>query len=77
MNLIFEEVKAIHHADTGLLAKHLRKKAGLTIRQMAKLTGYSASYVSDLEHGKRNWNTEKCERFQKALINTPSKEQSK
>lgn len=36
------------------LLRERRKTLGLTLRQMSERTGMSITYLSDIEHGKRN-----------------------
>jgi predicted transcriptional regulator len=36
--------------------RQLREKHGKSLRQIAKILGFSAPYISDLEHGRRDWN---------------------
>jgi transcriptional regulator with XRE-family HTH domain len=45
----------------------LRKAAGLSGRQVARSIGISASYLSDLELGRRKWNTKIIRAFEKAI----------
>jgi DNA-binding XRE family transcriptional regulator len=56
LHAITHTVEAIDHAATGQLARQVRIKAGLSLRDMARLLDLSAPYVSDLERGRRNWN---------------------
>lgn len=39
----------------GMKMRVLRKDAGVTLREMARRIGVSASYLSDLELGRRRW----------------------
>ncbi len=39
---------------------------GLTLRELGHKLGFSAAYISDLEHGRRAWNAKKIEDFLKA-----------
>ena len=50
---------------SALRAKRL--KTGATLREVARLMKRSASYLSDLERGKRNWNADLINRFEVAL----------
>ncbi len=54
----------IDHQRVGLWIQGYRRRALLTLREVASRIGCSASYLSDLEHGRRNWNEE---RFNKVL----------
>ena len=51
----------------GNLLREARKKRGLSLREMARRCKWSASYVSDLELGKRIWTASKHRRYEKAL----------
>lgn len=44
-----------------------RKKARRGLIETAERMGISAPYLCDLEHGRRTWNMELVERFNKAL----------
>lgn len=44
----------------------LRQVSGLSQKDCAAAMGISASYLSDLEKGKRDWNTDLFERAKKA-----------
>lgn len=39
----------------GLSLGGKRESMGATLRSLAKIMGYSASYICDLEHGRRRW----------------------
>ena len=47
---------ALDHRQIGRERRADRLAAGLTLRAMAERTGYTASYLCDLELGRRNWN---------------------
>lgn len=47
--------------------KRQRRRAELSQRTMAKRMGITASYLCDLEHGRRDWNAQLDERFRAAL----------
>lgn len=40
----------------GEQAQKRREKANVTLREVSEITGYSISYWSDLEHGRKAWN---------------------
>ena len=44
-----------------------RVKLGLKGAEMARRTGFSRSYISDLEQGRRNWNSAAIQGYQLAL----------
>lgn len=43
----------------GLWLKRKREERGLTVRQLAKFSGVSSGYISQVESGKRNTPTQK------------------
>ncbi len=47
--------------------RQAREDAGLSLRDLAKRTGLSVGYLSDLELGRRSWREELRERILKAL----------
>jgi ribosome-binding protein aMBF1 (putative translation factor) len=51
----------------GALMRDVRKRKGLSLREVAKRCKWSAAYVSDLELGKRGWNDAKHKRYSKAI----------
>lgn len=53
--------------ETGKKFREARIKAGFTGRQLAERMNLSASYLSDLELGRRSWNAAKVKRFMDAL----------
>jgi hypothetical protein len=42
---------------------------GTTLRATARIMGISASYLCDLENGRRNWTQELATRYSKAIRN--------
>jgi transcriptional regulator with XRE-family HTH domain len=38
----------------------------LTLKEVVAAIGYTASYLSDLEHGRRAWNTSLIEKYKAA-----------
>jgi len=44
-----------------------RERTGLSLRDVAKRTGWSAAYVSDLELGRRRWGQKQAKRYTEAL----------
>lgn len=54
----------IDHTEAGRIIRALRTKAGVSVRGLAKRLGCTASFISDLERGRRNWTEE---RFAKAV----------
>jgi len=47
--------KAIDHADIGRWVQGYRLRASKTLKQVSQASHLSISYLSDLEHGRRNW----------------------
>jgi len=45
-----------------------RKRARVSLRAMAEAMGFTPPYVSDLELGRRNWNSNLSEDYMKVLI---------
>ena len=52
-------VSKINHAVAGKMLRDARKKAGVSLRELARRMKISAPYLSDMELGKRNWTKEK------------------
>lgn len=63
VGIVHRMVREIDHATTGYLFRQARKKAKLSLREMARRLKLSAPFVSDLELGRRNWTEEMAERF--------------
>lgn len=53
----------VDHAATGKAARSMRQAAGLSVRQLAQRMFISASYLSDLELGRRRWHAAIAARF--------------
>lgn len=51
----------------GLEMRQMREKKRVSLRDMAKRLDISAPYLSDLELGRRGWNTDLMERYKNAL----------
>lgn len=54
-------------AYQGKEARAQRKKAGLSLREVARRMDFSVAYVGDLELGRRGWNNELLRRYLYAL----------
>jgi len=54
-------------AIEGAQWRKCRIAAGWSLHDLASLTGFSASYVCDLEHGRRPWKESLRERFRSVL----------
>ena len=51
------------HEATGRTAQERRWSMGVGLRELARRMGLSASYVCDLEHGRRAWNEDRIRRY--------------
>lgn len=47
--------------------KEARKRAGMTLREVAEATGVSIGFISDIEHGRKKTSREILERMQLVL----------
>lgn len=54
-------------AYRGQEMRKLRQTAGLSLREVARQMGRSAAYISDLELGRRGWNTGLIRAYEKVL----------
>lgn len=45
-----------------------RKERNLTLREVSGKMGISIQYLSDLEHGRRNWDAQLLNAFNKAVV---------
>ena len=57
------------HMDIGARMQQIRKDAGLRLRDVAGLMRLSVGYISDLEHGRKNW-SERLINFYIAAVET-------
>jgi transcriptional regulator with XRE-family HTH domain len=62
-----KSIRYIDHAATAKIAKAKLQASKYSLRDVAKIMGVSAAYLSDLTNGKRNWNYEKEHAFLAAL----------
>ena len=53
----------IDNVATGAIAKRLREKSRLSLRELGRKMDLSAPYLCDLENGKRNWSEDLMTRF--------------
>ena len=51
----------------GAQMRERRQRAGLSLRALAKRLGLTASYLSDLERGRRHWSAKNVKRYADAL----------
>jgi transcriptional regulator with XRE-family HTH domain len=59
--------KELDHKAVGLELRNKRVVRKKTIKEIAKVTGLSTAYISDLETGRRNWNALLIESYKQAL----------
>lgn len=64
------------HEAIGRSMARMRKESRATLREVAGLLGYSIGYVSDLEHGRKNWSL-KLMNFYAAAVSTIAGERIK
>ena len=65
--------KTYDHRAIGRSVQIARKAAGLKLRDVSIRSGYTVSYISDLEQGRRNWNGDLYDRITTA-IELPTRE---
>jgi transcriptional regulator with XRE-family HTH domain len=73
MKAITEQIEAIDHIKTGRAARAEREDSGLSLRMTAIRMDISASFLSDLERGRRNWNADHIRAFNQAIRDTLGK----
>lgn len=49
-------IVAVDHSGTGAAVRKYRLRRRRSLRSVARELGWSATYLSDLERGKRRWN---------------------
>jgi transcriptional regulator with XRE-family HTH domain len=69
LELITRRAVRIDHVATGEQVRAARKAAGISLREMARRIEFSAPYLSDLENGRRNWNSEMLARYEQQIRN--------
>jgi transcriptional regulator with XRE-family HTH domain len=67
MKLQTQQVEQIDNVATGAMARAKRIKSGKSLRKVATALGFTASFLSDLERGRRNWNADLLSRFERAV----------
>ena len=60
-------IVAVDHAGTGAAVRKYRLRLGRSLRSVARSLGCSATYLSDLERGKRRWNRALLEKVNNVL----------
>lgn len=64
--------RELDHVLTGVRVRMERSARGISLRALARRAGLSASYLSDLERGRRNWTLERLSQI-KTLIDRHEK----
>jgi len=67
-SLITRPARAINHVATGAAFRKQRMARKLSIRDLGAALDLSASYICDLENGKRQWNQKLHHRFVAAIV---------
>ena len=62
------QVTVIDPAATGRKAREARETKGLKLREAARALGFCASYISELELGKRNWDGKAARKYVAFLV---------
>ena len=52
----------------GLSVRAIRRRYGLTAKDVALIMGLSFQYIGDLERGKRAWSLDLVKRYKKAVV---------
>lgn len=65
--LVYHEVRSIDHKGTGEAMRMLRKSHRLSLREVARFMKLSAPFVSDLELGRRNWDSSRAIKYMMAV----------
>lgn len=66
--LIYRQSPEIDHVATGAAIKAARIARGLSLWTVAsQMSGHTASYLADLESGRRRWNQQKLDLARGAL----------
>lgn len=55
-------------AKVGPELRLVRKQARISLRQLGAQMGLSATYIKDLEHGRKAWTASLIDRYQEAVI---------
>lgn len=63
----YRRVQEIDHGRTGALVRKFRLRRGRSLRAIARELGWSPTYLSDLERGKRRWNQALLARINEVL----------
>ena len=65
--LVYREARQIDHKATGDAMRQLRKCHRLSLREVARFLKLSAPFVSDLELGRRNWDSSRALKYMLAV----------
>lgn len=71
MNLPTRKISVVDNVKAGQIIRDLRMSRGISLRSFAKLMGYTAPFISDLELGRRTWDLNKFEQAQQILKPQP------
>ncbi len=55
------------HRAIGTELRHIRELKGMSLRDVASRMSLTASYISDLELGRRNWSATLISRYKSAV----------
>lgn len=67
LQLIMVQSEDIDQLNTGYAVRTARLAKGLTLREVASQAGHKASWLFDLESGRRLWTKENFEKVKAAL----------
>lgn len=59
--------KVIDHKVLGEASKLRRELYKIVLRELAKKMGISVGYLSDLEHGRKKWNSDLIKNFDRSI----------
>lgn len=63
----YRRVQEIDHGRTGSSVRKFRLRRGRSLRAVARELGWSPTYLSDLERGKRRWSQALLARINEVL----------
>lgn len=66
-SLVTRKTPVVDNRATGEAMRQRRKKAGISMREVARRMEVSAMFICDLERGRRNWTEENATKFIAAL----------
>ena len=74
LRVLTKTVEVPDHEATGRQMREARVAVGLSLREVSRRMKLSASFVSDLERGRRNWNDYMVASFEAAISSTNAKD---